>query len=78
MGRKIEETMLYITINYAKSIGLEKIWAQYITTAKNKPCLDFWKKSGFAFNEKENIFTWNIKDDFPLPTHIEISSKNHD
>lgn len=77
MGRKIEETMLYMVTQYAKSAGLERILAQYVPTAKNKPCLEFWKNSGFAFNEKEGCFAWNTRDVFPLPTHIEISQENY-
>jgi len=72
IGRKVEETMLFTAIKYAKSLGLDEIVAEYVPTPKNKPCLEFWKKSGFRFDEKNNIFTWGLKNDFPLPKYIKI------
>jgi len=73
----VEETMLYVVVQYARSVGTEKIMAQYIPTGKNKPCLEFWKKSGFKFNEKDNCFSWKTKDTYILPTYIEISRKTY-
>lgn len=75
MGRKIEETMLYTVIRYAQSIGLEEIYAEYIPTPKNKPCLEFWKSSGFAYDEGDNRFTWNLNNECMLPDCIQISGK---
>lgn len=72
IGRKIEETMLFTVIKYARNLGLDKIIAEYVPTKKNNPCLDFWKKSGFHFNEKDNSFTWNLTKDFHLPRHVKI------
>ena len=74
MGRKIEETMLYTVLNYAHSLGLKEIYAKYISTPRNKPCLEFWEKSGFTFNEKDNIFIWNIGKKFVPPDFITIET----
>jgi FkbH-like protein len=72
IGRKVEETMLYSVIKYARSLGLEKLSAQYLPTPKNKPCLEFWKRSGFDHNESDNIFTWDLKKEYKLSNYIEI------
>ncbi len=72
IGRKVEETMLYTVIQYARDQGLDKIMAEYKMTPKNRPCLDYWKKSGFHYDEKTNIFTWDLKNDYELPDCIEI------
>lgn len=72
MGRKVEETMLFTVIQYARNLGLGKLVAEYVPTSKNKPCLAFWKKSGFHFDDKNNTFTWNLINDFSLPSYIEI------
>ena len=74
LGRKIEETMLHTVINYAHSIGLKEVYAKYISTPRNKPCLEFWEKSGFTFNEKDNIFIWNIGKKFVPPDFITIET----
>jgi FkbH-like protein len=74
MGRKVEELMLYKAIKYAESAGLEEIQAKYIPTRSNKPCLEFWKKSGFDFNEPEDTFYWKISRDYPLPETIQVEA----
>jgi len=71
-GRKIEETMIHIAIEHLKSEGLDKIYAVYIPTSKNRPCLDFWKQSGFAYNKEKNRFTWQVKRSYKLPEAIQI------
>jgi FkbH-like protein len=77
MGRKVEETMLYTVIKYARSIGLDIIYAKYIPTPKNKPCLKFWENSGFSISEEGNCFTWKVKDDFPAPGIIKIENSEY-
>lgn len=72
MGRKVEETMLYTTIKCAKSQQLSKLYAKYIPTSKNKPCLEFWKASGFFYDEKDGCFTWELGNEYALPDCIQI------
>jgi len=72
IGRKVEETMLYTAVRYAKSLGLQSIRAEYIPSSKNRPCLDFWKKSGFQINENGDSFSWDLKNEYKLPRQIEI------
>ncbi|MFQ5823909.1 MAG: HAD-IIIC family phosphatase [bacterium] len=75
MGRKIEETMLYQVIQYAQFKQLDEIYAKYIPTPKNKPCLEFWNRSGFIYTEKDSSFIWKVKKDYALPTCIQIDRK---
>jgi FkbH-like protein len=56
MGRKIEEAMLYVGINWARSAGIEEIYANYCQTPKNKPCYDFFQRSGMAC--RGDTFVW--------------------
>lgn len=72
IGRKVEETMLYTAIRFAGSLGVKSVTAEYIPTPKNKPCLDFWKKSGFQLNENGSTFTWDLMNEYALPQQIEV------
>jgi FkbH-like protein len=72
IGRKIEETMLYKAISDAKKNGVKQTIAEYIQTAKNKPCLEFWMKSGFEKCSDSFIFEWNNENPYPPPASIEI------
>ncbi|HXV98465.1 MAG TPA: hypothetical protein VEC93_08580, partial [Anaerolineae bacterium] len=71
MGRKVEETMLHIVINYARAAGLAEVQARYIPTPKNKPCLSFFEASGLAANG-DNIFRWQLDRQYPAPLQIEM------
>jgi FkbH-like protein len=71
-GRKIEETMLHVAVQYAQSKNLTNVYAQYIPTPKNKPCLGFLEKSGFVFDESDSTFHWDAKNEYPVPEQITI------
>ena len=72
-GRKIEETMLHVATEYASAKNVKDIFAIFIPTPKNKPCLDFFKKSGFNYEKDNQIFSYHITDShYPTPKHIKI------
>ena len=71
-GRKIEEAMVSTAVTYARSIGLERLLAKYMPTSKNKPCFEFWQRSGFKYDEKENIFSWGATQEYAMPKVIKI------
>ena len=73
MGRKVEETMLHMLIEYARSAGVKSVRAKYLPTRRNKPCLDFWRKSGFAYDEAEDLFSWDASKEYPVPGAISLS-----
>jgi FkbH-like protein len=72
LGRKIEEAMLFTAITYAQAMELNEVQAYYAPTAKNQRCLEFWRLSGFTYDEEENRFSWDLKRQYPLPEAIEI------
>jgi len=78
MGRNIEETMVYTVLKYAKSKGWQEVYAQYIPTPKNKPCLNFWMTSEFTRNAVDDSFHWTVDKDYRLPPHVEVSGVLYD
>lgn len=72
IGRKVEQTMLHIAVEYARLIGLHEVQAKYIETSKNKPCLEFWQKSGFGYDGKNDLFKWDASNSYPVPECIHI------
>ena len=74
MGRMIEEVMLSVMITHARRIGLSRIEAKYLPTVKNKPCYDFWKRSGFSFDVPNEIFMWKIETEYHKPNFIGIEN----
>jgi FkbH-like protein len=65
MGRKIEEAMLYVAINWARSVGVQEVRANYCQTPRNKPCYDFFQKSGLTCRGG-NMFVWDATQPYPL------------
>ena len=76
MGRKIEIAMVAFATQYCRNLGLVELKAIYLPTAKNRPCLDFWMRSGFSYNQNNGSFSWILKNNYPFPEGIRISSWN--
>ena len=74
-SRKIEETMLHVAVKHAQSEGLKEVYAIYLPTPKNKPCLEFWKKSGFIHNETGNTFHFKADNEYPAPEQIKVEGE---
>ena len=72
MGRKVEEAMISLVYEQAKSAGLEEIYADYIPTRRNRPCLDFWSRSGFEYDQEANRFSWPMDKGYSPPDSIQI------
>jgi FkbH-like protein len=72
MGRQVEQTMVAVAAEEALHLGAQSLIAEYVPTPKNKPCLDFWKKSGFGADGSSSTFTWELDDLYPVPTHIRL------
>jgi FkbH-like protein len=70
MGRNVEQTMLHIAVQHARTAGITEILAEYKPTPKNKPCAEFFKKSGFANRHSANLFHWDARREYPAPAHI--------
>jgi FkbH-like protein len=69
MGRKVEETMAHLAVATARTAGAASLSARYLPTAKNKPCLAFWQRSGFS-NQGDVEFRWEQSGLYPLPEPI--------
>jgi len=70
MGRNVERVMVACAAQHTAAQGLEELRAQYLPTAKNRPCLGFWISSGFA--EQDNLFTWSLRQPYPFPPGVEV------
>jgi hypothetical protein len=71
MGRKIEEAMLHVAINWVRSAAVQEVHADYCQTPKNKPCYDFFQKSGLTWRGG-NMFVWDAAQPYPLHGAIRL------
>ena len=75
MGRHIEDVMVSTAVDCARGLGLDAVYAEYIPTPKNKPCLDYFKRLTPRFKQKGDIFSLDANEGFAAPEHIEIVHK---
>ena len=71
-GRGIETQMVHTAVEYARASGAAQVAARLVPTAKNKPCLDFWHRSGFDVGPDGHQFTWSTAAAYPAPSHIRL------
>jgi FkbH-like protein len=76
MGRKVEEAMLHIAGEYARSQKVRTLKARYLATEKNRPCLDFWQRSAFAPDGTGTVFAWNLDAPYPRPESVTIEGND--
>lgn len=72
LGRKVEDTMLWVAINAVANSGVKSIFAEYVPTPKNIPCLDFLHRSGLAVQAGSHTFLWNTDRDYPRAEHVNV------
>ena len=71
MGRGVEEGILGHILGEAKKVGINKVKGRFVPTKKNKPCEDFFKKSGF---KKEGEFwSFNLENIIKMPKHLTVN-----
>jgi len=74
-GRRVEETMVHLAAKHARERRISSLSAKYLATAKNAPCLEFWReRSNFALIGEDGLFRYSLGEEYPLPEHIELES----
>jgi FkbH-like protein len=75
MGRGVEQTMLHILVEQARSLGLSRLVAYYAATPRNGPCKIFFdQRSGLAPSEDGISYRWDLTNAYPAPAHVDIHS----
>jgi FkbH-like protein len=70
MGRRIEHTMVHMAVAAARGRA-SRVIAKLLPTAKNTPCLNFWRESGFAVGDTHD-FSWDPSRDYALPSTVAL------
>jgi FkbH-like protein len=74
IGRRMEESMLHVAAEHGRMIGAREMVAEYVPTARNAPCLEFWRtRSGFAARSDERTFSWDLAAAYPLPSAVSLA-----
>jgi len=73
MGRGVERLMLGFAIDRARKAGMTEIRAEYLPTAKNAPCLSFFRNTSGLEHGGGNRFVWRVANEYPWPAHISVT-----
>lgn len=71
MGRRVEDTMLHVAISQARLRGASKLVAQFVPTARNAPCLEFFRRSRLTGDG--DTFAWNTALPYERPSSVTVS-----
>lgn len=66
MGRKIENSMLHLAVEWARDAGASEVRAKYLETKKNRPCREFFENSGMRLQD-DSVFVWDAERYPPHP-----------
>ena len=75
-GRRIEDVMVHTAVQHARSIGVDRVEAVYLPTAKNGPCLEFWQNAEFDVQPDGRTFIRETGREYPLPDFVEVNACN--
>jgi predicted enzyme involved in methoxymalonyl-ACP biosynthesis len=70
MGRNVESLMVALLVETARTQG-RRVVAQGLPTERNRPCLEFWRRSG-CVEADACRFVWDSSVPFPRPESIEV------
>jgi FkbH-like protein len=74
IGRGIEDAIMSEILKDAKKNNIEKVYANFIPTKKNKPTEEFLPQNGF---KKENdLWVFDLNDQIISPEHLKINKEN--
>jgi FkbH-like protein len=71
MGREVEKGILGHIIKKAKKDGVERIKAQFIPSAKNKPVENFLPSCGFK--KEGEYWVYSLNSQFKIPDYLTVS-----
>jgi hypothetical protein len=63
--------MVHLAVETARAAGLRAVEATAIPTRKNRPCLDFWSRTGFE-PVGADTYRWDAAVPYPAPRGVEI------
>jgi FkbH-like protein len=72
-GRGIAETMLAYVITCASKDGAPMVRLSYVKTGKNRPCLEFFLRSGLDYGETHQQFTWHPGISYYQPDYVTLT-----
>jgi FkbH-like protein len=75
LGRRVEQTLLHVAVERARAAGASQLVADFVPTARNRPCLDFFRQS-HLHAVGEHRFTWDLSRPYDCPRFVTLRDQN--
>jgi FkbH-like protein len=72
MARGVEETMLCVVAQHARSQGCEELYAEFVPTPKNQPC-ERWFQSHPGMRQEQQTFRLSLSVAPEMPSHVQVT-----
>jgi FkbH-like protein len=72
MGRRVEQTMLHALALRARGCSASTLIADFLPTARNKPCLLFLQSSSMQSGPQSEHFWLDLSSDIPCPGSVRL------
>ena len=64
--------MVFLAVEHARRLkGVRQMVAKLLPTERNRPCAEFWQRSGFE-EQESNCFCWELARPYPKPAFIKL------
>lgn len=77
IGRGVEDTMLCTAAQHSRKLGCEQLYAEYIPSPKNQPCLQ-WLQSQPKLVKNQNCFQMQLVERLDPPQHVRSFMDSND
>jgi FkbH-like protein len=77
MGRRVEEAMLHLAVQFARWMSTGTLAAALLPTAKNGPCQAVLASSQLE-QSHDNEYIWDLANEYPAPSDIKIEIMDGD
>jgi FkbH-like protein len=72
LGRRVEQTMLYVIAERARRLGAESLIADFVPTPRNQPCRSFLEQSEMSSESRGKRFWLDLNRQLPRPKAVSL------
>jgi FkbH-like protein len=73
-GRNVEDAMLNVAVTHCRAHGASTLRVEVTPTARNKPCVDFFHRSGLR-PVADNVFVWDASQPYRCPPWVTVTGE---
>jgi FkbH-like protein len=73
-GRSVEAAMLHVAVAHSRAHGASTLRVEIGTTARNKPCVEFFERSGLRRLD-DTVYVWDAAQPYECPPWVTLTDQ---